>query len=681
MKSRKTASGEITVFFALILTMIISLLFMILESAATQGRRLYLTVAANSAVDSLFSQYHRKLWEEYRLLGLEHYALDQISDEMRGFMDPYFEAENWYPMKTESIQVTDLRLLTDDGAEYFEKEVLDYMKYGICASVWDMTEALAFSEGITEGGSVSGLSDIYDGHTAEAVRLEETIGRITALSDELKTLHAEGMSALNSNDGYGFISRAEQMQRLLGGFAPLSEEYERKADKMEKGLQDSKNRLNEELNSGRISSGTWERMNEDVSEYESYVAEDGERRAEISGLPVRARSVVEELDSLIAEAEDIESYISSWEPEDEDDELDEAALWRPVLQQFSCIDLLEIGCRDGIRDRETEKKLEGIKKLLSSSFLKMVLPEGAEVSTELLKMEERPSEEYCAGESGGGTDLADRIFLTQYIADFTDYFGRGSYDRESRGTGSGHFETEYVLFGKSSDQENLSIAVKRLIEIRTGLNLLYLYSDTEKRAEARALAMSIAGAFGMTPLTAVVAFTVMSIWALGQAVCDVRDLLAGERVSFMHDRQSFYLTVEGLLAMASGNAAVPENRSRRGMKYIDYLKMLLFSLYSTDLDYRCMDVIQMCIGKEQQDFRMRRMIYSAELLAEVRTRHLFSELLPSEFRNTAGSAASGGDTVGTAAGQIVSGGNTGVDDIGVGDTGGYLMRVPTSYSY
>ena len=68
MKSRKTASGEITVFFALILTMIISLLFMILESAATQGRRLYLTVAANSAVDSLFSQYHRKLWEEYRLL-------------------------------------------------------------------------------------------------------------------------------------------------------------------------------------------------------------------------------------------------------------------------------------------------------------------------------------------------------------------------------------------------------------------------------------------------------------------------------------------------------------------------------------------------------------------------------------------------------------------------------------
>lgn len=51
--------GEVTVFLAMILVMIMTLLLVMAESARTAGQRLYLRVASNSAMESLMAQYHR----------------------------------------------------------------------------------------------------------------------------------------------------------------------------------------------------------------------------------------------------------------------------------------------------------------------------------------------------------------------------------------------------------------------------------------------------------------------------------------------------------------------------------------------------------------------------------------------------------------------------------------------
>ena len=283
--------GAVTVFFALITVMITALLLMVLESARTEGARLYMTIAANSAVDSLFSQYHRKLWEEYRLLGLEHYAYDQISDEMSGFLKPYFEAKNWFPMKLDSVDVEDLRLLTEDEAEYYEKEVLDYMKFGIAASVWDLLEAEKYTDGVKEGNSVNSLSDIYDDHTKEAVRLEEAIGKIGECLEEIEGHRSSAESALASCSGEEFISEARAMQTSLGKIPGLVSDYLRKAEKMQKGLEESRIKLDAEKAKGDLSEETWSMLNEDISEYESYVSEDGARRQEIEGFSGRAEEI------------------------------------------------------------------------------------------------------------------------------------------------------------------------------------------------------------------------------------------------------------------------------------------------------------------------------------------------------------------------------------------------------
>ncbi len=60
------------------------------------------------------------------------------------------------------------------------------------------------------------------------------------------------------------------------------------------------------------------------------------------------------------EARSVQEYIDSWEPddEDEDDELDEEALWRPVRARWNAYPALTLNVQFGIRDKETEGFLE-----------------------------------------------------------------------------------------------------------------------------------------------------------------------------------------------------------------------------------------------------------------------------------------------------------------------------------
>lgn len=83
------------------------------------------------------AQYHRELWEQYRILGLESDGREMLEEEFVQFAEPYIEAENWYPMEIRQAQVKDMVTLTEGDGRYFEQEILDYMKYGLIGVLWD----------------------------------------------------------------------------------------------------------------------------------------------------------------------------------------------------------------------------------------------------------------------------------------------------------------------------------------------------------------------------------------------------------------------------------------------------------------------------------------------------------------------------------------------------------------
>ena len=99
MTGKRELGGQVTVFVSMIMMILFAFLCVLLESARTAGARWYLQMAASSAMDSVFSQYRRGLWDNYRLLFAEYESGEEIEADFAGFLTPYLETDNWYPKR------------------------------------------------------------------------------------------------------------------------------------------------------------------------------------------------------------------------------------------------------------------------------------------------------------------------------------------------------------------------------------------------------------------------------------------------------------------------------------------------------------------------------------------------------------------------------------------------------
>lgn len=618
--------GEITVFLALILVSVWALLCGLVESARTAGARCYLRQALNSSMDSLLSQYHRQLWEKYRLLGLEYADGEGLGRELSGFLEPYLAAENWYPMEDEGMEQVEVVSLTDGNGRYFEEQVLDYMKYGLLQADWDGMdegEALELFHMVKEAGTVKEVASLYEGHTREAVRLEKALEALDSRLKKQKECWQEALEELEDLDGGGFEGKAEDMIKELKKVPGLVEDYEKKADALDSRLKESRRQYEEK--SGDLSGEVKAGLEAEIEKYETYVSKDGERRKQIEGLSGESGAACSYIEGVIEEAREVQEYIDNWEPdEDGEDDLDEEALWRPVRNRWEGCPVLSLDVEFGVADPEKEGFLENVGDLISGGLLELVLPEGAQVSERKPDLTAAPSVVHGGAEGGNGAGLVDRLMLGEYGLRFFGRYGDGNEE-----DGCCAYETEYILFGKTQDRENLKSAVSTLVAVREGMNLIHILSDPQKRQEAQNLALAIVGGTGLVPLTGVVAFFIMGIWALGEALMDVRALLDGGKAPLIKTRENWRLDLAGLLKMGqerSVKAAGGGEGQDEGLDYGGYLRLFLFFTHSAGTDYRMMDMIQANIQLSQEEFQVGRCAHQVDMRASVCGKHVFFSL-------------------------------------------------------
>ena len=86
--AKKQFSASITVFLSLIFVLVAALVLTIAESARTISQKLYMQTALNSAMESLFSEFHRPLWENYRIYALEYRDDTLLQEELAEFIKP-----------------------------------------------------------------------------------------------------------------------------------------------------------------------------------------------------------------------------------------------------------------------------------------------------------------------------------------------------------------------------------------------------------------------------------------------------------------------------------------------------------------------------------------------------------------------------------------------------------------
>lgn len=605
-------AGQITIFISMVMMCVFALLCCLVESARTEGARWYLQMAASSSMDSMFAQYHRPLWDSYRLLFLEYRSQEEPEADFLKYLTPYMETENWYPMKESAVLTEEMLTALDDQGIYLEKEILDYMSYGIWKLDFDAESASGLWDSITQAGAVREIAAGYQSHANRAIRLERALEDISESLNKQEALKAKGLSALSRHDGPAFRDTAKRLLRELSRMPGLVAKYRKQADALAAELAKSRQKFTEQ--SKALEQPVSELMDQEIRQYEAYTAQDGEHRQEIEQKETLAASQIPVIEALIDEALSVEHRIDSWD-DDDDDGPDLAALWSPVRKGFQTITVVPISFTHGIADKEKEGQLKQVEAMLGSGLLTLVIPPEREVSQAVFELTDTPSKDGVWQEGMGTSSLADHVLVNEYCGMFFPSFISSNE----------HYEMEYLLTGKKSDRENLEQTVGRLLAVREGLNLIHLLSSPEKRAEANSLAAAITGIGAVTPLLLVVTFLILCIWALGESVMDIRGLLAGNGVVILKTDQTWTLTLDQLLAMGS-ERDIGTGGGEEGFRYLSWLKFLLIIEDMTRQNYRIMDMIQKNIQQNQDNFRIRNCVYQVRINARVCGKHVFFAL-------------------------------------------------------
>lgn len=628
MGRQRGKRGEITVFLSMILLCVAGLICIMLESARTAGARCYLQIAANSSMDSLFSQYHRQLWQKFHLMGLEYGTEEDIRDRYLGFLMPYMETENWYPMTADSAEIEVIQNLTDGAGIWLEEEILAYMKYGIWNEL-DITpeDGEQFWKDVKEAASMQGLADSYKKESKEAWKLEQALDSLYACQARQQEHHARAARALGGEDSYGFFRAAGDLKGEIKKIPKLLKAYERQADKCKSRLEEMEAELISK--EGDLTEERRQVMSQELEQYRSYIAEDGARRQEILSLGPEGERNLTVIEDVKGRVNEIESYLASLDEEDDDNS---GPMWSAAAGVWNQI---HISRQSGTGEKDEEKRgwLLEIENMVNQGLLELVIPPERQVSTMILDLTDAPSKDE---EHPGETDrfnLITRVLVNEYCAmHFANFVSApGFWIGKEAGTGDSkalrqQYQMEYLLIGGEDDRSNLADTVKQLLMVREGLNLIHILSDSQKREEAKALALVITGALGLTPLVEITAFFIMGVWALGESIVDLQTLLAGRKIPLLKGREDWALGLEQLLNMGQSKGSSVIAGQEKGLDYEGYLKLMLLLEQSGQKYCRMMDVMQMDIRLEQGGFLMKRCAYRVDMRSRICGKHVFFAL-------------------------------------------------------
>lgn len=600
MPGSKTADGSITIFLSLTLTCICALMGGLFESARTAGTGWYVQMALDSSLDSLMSKYHRDVWEQYRLFMLEFEDEEGLAAEMEPYLEGYFNTAPFYPVGDRELTVSRVTGIADEEGRWFEKEILDYMRFG----VWNMEKEpdvlKKMAEGIKEAGSLGAIAEEYQENGRHLLELERIVEEIGENLKRQREYLDKGNEQLKDGNGSGFIRTAGKLELELDKIPALVRKYEEKAEKLKKVIKDTEQRAEERRND--LQAQTWELVTEEMDSYRAYTDSEGVRRKEVEQTEATAGENIEIVKAAIEKAEEVQEYIDSWEPDDDDDELDEERLWRKVLTVTAGFRTDTRFEKTGVKDRKKLNVLESLSRLAGTDLLSIVVPEGKEVSGDRVDTSQFPSATYLRNSSGGGAGTAaDNLLELALIHEYASCFFTSFLSEQERPM---KYEQEYLLSGNDTDRGNLKAAVNRIIAVREAMNLIYLLGDSGKRAEAEQLALAITGASGLAPLVAVTTFFILTVWAFAESIEDVRTLLRGGKVSFVKQGDEWKISLSGLAGEGTAVFGKTEasGKEGRGLDYQSYLKLLLLLTERTRKEYRMMDMIQKNIRIIQPDF-------------------------------------------------------------------------------
>jgi hypothetical protein len=134
--------GYMTVFLALSLTLILSLVFTVIEGARISAIRMKFECAADIGMNSVLAEYHRELLEQYDLLfvdtsyGSASPDISNTETHLKNYIQKNFQTDgrsgvfgmkDFLAMYTDSVSIDQYSIASDDGGEVLKRQITDYM--------------------------------------------------------------------------------------------------------------------------------------------------------------------------------------------------------------------------------------------------------------------------------------------------------------------------------------------------------------------------------------------------------------------------------------------------------------------------------------------------------------------------------------------------------------------------
>ena len=605
-------SGSVTIFVCLIFICISALICGLLESARTSGARLYLQTAGDSAIDSLFSRYHRALWDNYKIFALESESDENISELMLSYMQPYIENSGMYRIQNPQIKLNKKISLSDNGGMYLEQEIIDYMSLGVFESVFDGSPDDLWKD-IEDAMSMEKITTDYGLGSKEAIEVEKALKRLSENIEKQEEIRSKMKSAVSAQNISEIKKLCKDLKSTLKKVPDLIKKYEKKADSMSEKIREIENKNADNIS--KLSESNREYIDGEISKFKEYVDKDSERRIEISALAGLSESMISEVEELESDIESLQEMMEAEDDEEQDYDIGEA--WNNLGSGIDALTVMRLNFKYGIADEEKEEKLKQVKELISDGIFSLVIPENREVSNKSINRLSLPSNAITGGYSG--RNLAQRLLVNEYMgtyfADFTDDIDTPL-----------SYELEYILNGDTSDRINLENAILKILAIREGLNYMHIISDASKMQSAQELATVISGVLCLPQITLLIKFLIIAVWALVESAIDLRCLLSGGKVPLIKSRDDWSADLDSIFDILNNNSLREKEASSRGINYEGYLKMLLYIEEPVKRNFRMMDIMQLDISRSQNDFLINDMVYGIEADIGCGAKRLFSEI-------------------------------------------------------
>lgn len=591
MEKVEARQASITVFLALSFGLICALLMTMLEGVQTECNRLRVQLSLNTALESLFGGYHRGLWEDYRLLAVEA----DTNERMLRVINTYFMQNSSGEEQAEQADNSELLLTLEEKEQltqeaYAEGEMLAYMKQSIPKLLLFggnhlSPEALG-SELLGQREQLKGNESLYmavrgaDEAVPVLEALEQKFERLGRHGQDSENAYREAAAALQSEDAAAFDKAVERFCRAqqaveaavddcMEGIKEVNEAHEELQDRIRRAAPDNQ----EQLAHLRAREGQYRLY---VQQVEGRIPELREWQRQAKAAKSRAAEIQASLAEAIATAAEMRETDATILPDGTIiEEVAEATedFWPDFVEVWGELERPHCEIASNHCDLQKRDALSRVLAMADMSLLELLWP----------KERERPSEAHIyerspAYPTRSEANLAEKVLLGEYALRYFGSFQANEAQRFIPPSGNRHMEAEYLIAGELSDRDNIAAVLRRMWVLRVLANLSYLLRDTEKQAEARAFAAQTL-CFTMNPIfVEIMAMLVLSAWAVGQAVLDLRALLRGEKVPLLHTKESWDLGLEGLLRLGDMPTASAESGKKaktKGLSYRDYLRIFL----------------------------------------------------------------------------------------------------------